>query len=98
MAGDAKLALACTFRLMSDSPKAKIGLTELNLGIIPGWGGTQRLRAGRRPGPRPLDLILFSRRLTAGEAMQIGLVDRRIAFFPKPWNWPEYWPKGPPWR
>lgn len=73
--GGCELALACTFRLMADTPKAKIGLTELNLGIIPGWGGTQRMMrvVGR---PKALDLILFSRRLSAAQALDIGLVDR----------------------
>ncbi len=54
---------------------AKIGLTELNLGIIPGWGGTQRMPRilGKS---KALELILFSKRLPAREALEIGLVDR----------------------
>ncbi len=73
--GGCELALACHFRIMVDAPKAKIGLTELNLGIIPGWGGTQRMQriVGRA---RALDMILFSKRLTAIEAFEIGLIDR----------------------
>ena len=73
--GGLELALACHFRLMVDAPKATLGLTELNLGIIPGWGGTQRLAriVGRS---RALDMILFSRRMGATEALEIGLVDR----------------------
>jgi enoyl-CoA hydratase/carnithine racemase len=73
--GGCELAMACHFRLMSDAPKAKIGLTELNLGIIPGWGGTQRMTVllGRS---KALDLILFSKRLSAAEALEIGLVDK----------------------
>lgn len=75
LGGGCELALACHFRIMSDSPKAFIGLTELNLGIIPGWGGTQRLmrQVGRS---RALDLILLSKRLSAPEALAIGLVDQ----------------------
>ena len=71
--GGCELAMACTFRLMMEG--ARIGLTELNLGIIPGWGGTQRMPrlVGRA---KALDLILFSKRMTAPEALQIGLVDR----------------------
>lgn len=75
LGGGCELALACTFRIMVDAPKAKIGLTELNLGIIPGWGGTQRLPrvVGKA---NALDMILFSRRLVATEAYEIGLVNK----------------------
>ena len=73
--GGCELAMACHFRLMVDTPKAKIGLTELNLGIIPGWAGTQRMAIllGRT---KTLELILFSKRLSAPEALEIGLVDK----------------------
>lgn len=76
--GGCELAMACHFRLMVDTPKAKIGLTELNLGIIPGWAGTQRMTAllGRT---KALELILFSKRLSAPEAMAMGLVDKVCA-------------------
>jgi len=71
--GGCELAMACTFRIMQEN--AKIGLTELNLGIIPGWGGTQRMP--RLIGQsKTLDMILFSRRITAREAQEIGLVDK----------------------
>lgn len=75
LGGGCELALACHFRLMTDAAKAKIGLPELNLGITPGWGGIQRMARllGRA---KALDLILFSRRLSAAEALTIGLVDR----------------------
>jgi enoyl-CoA hydratase/carnithine racemase len=65
--------MASTFRVMQEN--ARIGLTELNLGIIPGWGGTQRMPRilGKS---KALDLILFSKRLTGQEALEIGLVDR----------------------
>ena len=71
--GGCELAMACTFRVMQEN--AKIGLTELNLGIIPGWGGTQRMPRilGKS---KALELILFSKRLPAREALEIGLVDR----------------------
>ena len=71
--GGCELAMASTFRVMQEN--AKIGLTELNLGIIPGWGGTQRMPRiiGKA---KALELILFSKRLSALEALQIGLVDR----------------------
>ena len=73
--GGCELAMACHFRFMTDSAGAKIGLTELNLGIIPGWGGTQRMTrlVGRS---KAMDMMFFSRRLTALEAKEIGLIDR----------------------
>ena len=75
LGGGLELALSCHFRVMVDNPKAKIGLTELNLGIIPGWGGTQRLSAivGKA---KALDMILFSKRINAQEAFSIGLVNK----------------------
>lgn len=71
--GGCELAMASTFRIMQEN--ARIGLTELNLGIIPGWGGTQRMPRilGKT---KALDMILFSKRITAQEAFSIGLVDR----------------------
>jgi enoyl-CoA hydratase/carnithine racemase len=75
LGGGCELALCCHFRIMTDNPKALIGLTELNLGIIPGWGGTQRLARtiGRA---KALEMILFSKRLTGPEALAIGLVNQ----------------------
>jgi enoyl-CoA hydratase/carnithine racemase len=75
LGGGCELALACHFRAMADFPKAQIGLTELNLGIIPGWGGTQYMtrQIGRS---KALDLILFSKKIDASEALRIGLVDK----------------------
>jgi enoyl-CoA hydratase/carnithine racemase len=75
LGGGLELALCCHFRIMADSPKSFIGLTELNLGIIPGWGGTQRLL--RQVGQaKALDMILFSKRLSAAQALEIGLVNQ----------------------
>lgn len=78
MGGGWELALACHFRIMANAPHVQVGLTELNLGIIPGWGGTQRLTrlVGRS---HALDMILFSRRLNADQALEAGLVDRIVA-------------------
>jgi enoyl-CoA hydratase/carnithine racemase len=75
LGGGCELALACHFRIMSDNPKAKIGLTELNLGIIPAWGGTVRMTKllGRS---KALDLILFSKKIGATEALEAGLIDK----------------------
>ena len=75
LGGGCELALACHFRIMSENPKALIGLTELNLGIIPGWGGTVRMTKllGRS---KALNLILFSKKIGAAEALEAGLVDK----------------------
>ena len=78
MGGGLELALACQFRIMADGPNVFAGLTELNLGIIPGWGGTQRLTqvVGKA---KALDMILFSKTVGAKEALEIGLVNRLAA-------------------
>lgn len=74
LGGGTELALACTLRIAGDGPEVKIGLPEVKLGIVPGFGGTQRL-------PRlvgltaALDLILTGRSLDARRARKIGLVD-----------------------
>ena len=75
LGGGLELALCCQFRIMVNTPKAMVGLTELNLGIIPGWGGTQRLPllVGKA---KALDMILFSRKLNATEALEAGLINQ----------------------
>ena len=75
LGGGLELAMSCHFRIMVDEPKVKLGLTELNLGIIPGWGGTQRLSriVGKKTA---LDMILFSKRVSPHTALKIGLVDQ----------------------
>ncbi len=74
LGGGLELALCCHFRIMVDAPKAMLGLTELNLGIIPGWGGTQRLMnvIGKA---KALDMILFSKKIGAKEALALGLIN-----------------------
>jgi enoyl-CoA hydratase len=67
------LALACTFRIALRT--ARLGLPEIKLGLIPGYGGTQRLP--RLIGEaRALDMILTGRAVAAEEAERIGLVNR----------------------
>ena len=75
LGGGLELALCCHFRIMVDTPTAMLGLTELNLGIIPGWGGTQRLTpiVGKA---KALDMILFSKKLHAEEAFNAGLINQ----------------------
>ena len=73
--GGLELALACTFRLAA--PTAKMGLPEIKLGLIPGYGGTQRLP--RVIGPaRALEMILTGRTVEAREAEKLGLVNRVV--------------------
>src|SRR6185436_12281030 len=73
--GGCELALACHVRLASEN--AVLGLPEVGLGIIPGYGGTQRLPriVGRG---RALELILTGGRVKADEATRIGLVNRVV--------------------
>lgn len=75
LGGGCELALACHFRFMTDNPKALMGCPELNLGIIPGWGGTQRMTRllGRT---KALELMLNSKRLSPEETLAIGLAER----------------------
>jgi enoyl-CoA hydratase/carnithine racemase len=75
LGGGLELAMCCQFRIMVDTPQAKVGLTELNLGIIPGWGGTQRLPllVGKA---MALDMILFSKKIDAAGALEAGLVNQ----------------------
>jgi 3-hydroxyacyl-CoA dehydrogenase/enoyl-CoA hydratase/3-hydroxybutyryl-CoA epimerase len=74
LGGGTELALACDYRVCSDSSKTKIGLPEVTLGILPGWGGTQRLP--RLVGLAPaLDMILTGKALDGKRAARIGLVD-----------------------
>jgi enoyl-CoA hydratase/3-hydroxyacyl-CoA dehydrogenase len=68
--GGCELALACDFRIMKRG--AKIGLTEVALGLIPGWGGTQRLP--KIVGvAKAKEMIMLAKRLDADEAEKIGL-------------------------
>lgn len=71
--GGLELALACDLRVAA--AHAKVGLTETSLGIIPGAGGTQRLTRLVGEG-RAKELILFARRLSAHEALALGLVNQ----------------------
>ncbi len=73
--GGLELALACTFRVAT--PNAKLGLPEIKLGLIPGYGGTQRLP--RVIGEaRALEMIMTGRTVAAEEAQRIGLVHRLV--------------------
>lgn len=75
LGGGCELALACDLRIMAEG--AKIGQPEVNLGLIPGFGGTQRL--ARLVGPGIAKELIFSGEpIDAAEAWRIGLVNRVV--------------------
>ena len=76
LGGGMELAMACHFRIASE--KAKFGQPEINLGLIPGFGGTQRLLrlAGRGAA---LELCLTGTPITAQRAFELGIVNRVVA-------------------
>jgi len=75
LGGGCELAMACTIRIAADT--AKLGQPEINLGLIPGYAGTQRLTriVGRG---RALELLLTGDQVTAQEAHRLGLVNRVV--------------------
>jgi enoyl-CoA hydratase len=73
LGGGLELALACDIRLAADT--AQLGLPEVTLGIIPGWGGTQRLPRLVGPGMAKL-LMMTGERIDAAEGLRIGIVER----------------------
>jgi enoyl-CoA hydratase/carnithine racemase len=75
LGGGLELAMACHMRVIGD--RAKVGQPEINLGIIPGWGGTQRLR--RLVGEaKAVELILTGDSITAQEAYRLSLVNKVV--------------------
>jgi 3-hydroxyacyl-CoA dehydrogenase/enoyl-CoA hydratase/3-hydroxybutyryl-CoA epimerase len=97
LGGGAELALACRHRVASDSRSTAIGLPEVRLGILPGFGGSQRLP--RLVGlPQALNLILTGRSLDGYRARKIGLVDDVVPherFVPRVVDWTESLLKQP---
>jgi 3-hydroxypropionyl-coenzyme A dehydratase len=76
LGGGCELALACDIRIASTN--AKMGQTEVKIGIPPGWGGTQRML--RILGPaKAKELIFTGEIITADEALKIGLVDKVVS-------------------
>lgn len=75
LGGGLEIALACDFRIVADT--AKLGLPEIQLGVIPGGGGTQRL--ARLVGPAIAKNLLYTgRQVGAEESLRIGLVDEVV--------------------
>ena len=83
LGGGCQLALACDIRIASSN--AKIGQTEVTIGVPPGWGGTQRL--SRIAGPaKAKELIYTGKMITAKEAEGIGLVNKVVSMTPEEEN------------
>jgi enoyl-CoA hydratase len=75
LGGGCELAMACTLRIAANT--ATLGQPEINLGLMPGFAGTQRLARLVGAGTA-LDLLLTGRHLTAEEALRVGLVNRVV--------------------
>jgi len=75
LGGGLEIALACDIRIASE--KARFGTPEVNLGVIPGWGGTQRLPR-MLPWCKAAELLLTGRPIDAQEAYRIGLVNKVV--------------------
>ncbi|NIR38494.1 MAG: fatty acid oxidation complex subunit alpha FadJ, partial [Actinobacteria bacterium] len=77
LGGGLELALACSARVASDDPRTRLGQPEVQLGLIPGAGGTQRLPrlVGLELG---LDLVTSGRSLRPSKARAAGLVDEVV--------------------
>jgi enoyl-CoA hydratase/carnithine racemase len=75
LGGGLELAMACHMRICSD--RARLGQPEANLGIIPGWGGTQRLSRLAGKG-KAIEMILTADMITAQEAYRVGLVNKVV--------------------
>jgi len=77
LGGGLETALACRYRICTDHPKTILALPEVQLGLIPGMGGTQRLP--RQVGLQAaLDMILTGKNIRAKKALQMGLVDEMV--------------------
>lgn len=77
LGGGLEWALACDYRIATDSPKTQVGLPEVQLGLIPGGGGTQRLPKliGAQAA---LDLILTGKSVKAKKALKLGILDEVV--------------------
>lgn len=74
LGGGVEMALACRYRVASSHPKTRLGLPEVQLGILPGWGGTTRLP--RLVGLQAsLDMLLTGKQVRPSSAKRMGLVD-----------------------
>jgi len=77
LGGGLELALACRYRVVVDEPSTRLGLPEVMLGILPGWGGVKRLPR-LIGGPAALDLMLTGKTVDARKAKKLGLADECV--------------------
>ncbi len=77
LGGGLELALACRYRVAVDEPGTRLGLPEVMLGILPGWGGVKRLPR-LVGGPAALDLMLSGKTVDARRAKRMGMVDEAV--------------------
>jgi 3-hydroxyacyl-CoA dehydrogenase/enoyl-CoA hydratase/3-hydroxybutyryl-CoA epimerase len=77
LGGGLELALACRYRVAVDEPATRLGLPEVMLGIVPGWGGIKRLPR-LVGGPAALDLLLTGKSVDARKAKALGIVDESV--------------------
>lgn len=77
MGGGLEVALACQYRIATDHPDTVMALPEVQLGLLPGGGGTQRLPAlvGAKTA---LDMMLTGKKIYSSKALKIGLIDRIV--------------------
>ncbi|HUW45223.1 MAG TPA: enoyl-CoA hydratase-related protein [Dehalococcoidia bacterium] len=75
LGGGCEMAMSCHFRIMLNSEQVVMGQPEIDRGIIPGWGGTQRLPrlVGKT---KAIEMLLLGTRINAPEALSIGLITR----------------------
>ena len=78
LGGGLEWALWCDYRICTDSPKTKLGLPEVKLGLVPGFGGTQNLHklVGLQ---KAMDMMLTGKDIRPAEAKKMGLVDMVVA-------------------
>jgi len=77
LGGGLELALACRYRVVVDEPATRLGLPEVMLGILPGWGGVKRLPR-LIGGPAALDMMLTGKTIDARKAKKLGLADEAV--------------------
>ncbi|MBU6485331.1 MAG: enoyl-CoA hydratase/isomerase family protein, partial [Betaproteobacteria bacterium] len=77
LGGGLELALACRYRVVVDEPSTRLGLPEVMLGIVPGWGGIRRL-PWLVGAPAALDLLLTGKTVDARKAKKLGLADECV--------------------